>query len=347
MNDHAQKNIETLNEIRKRAASKTEDPKNRDFNDNGKYSRFIATLNLQNEMKTHAIRAAIFQSVIADHAIQANEALSVSSKIIESYGQSIITANEVVADEFKRMSKVKVHAARDMITVLHHRSEGIRLAAEKIAKSAKFEYNRLQTPFWYDPFYFDNRIGQSKFNDTQGVSSFRTPILSRKIENNISLAFGLQGFYKLNIEAKDRNARADLERNMQAYALLFEFEEDLRNFINDVMIRKFGLNWIEFRIPKEMGNRWKSRKSTSLAAGQTERRLIDYAQFTDYCDIIVSDDNWIEVFQTAFQRRESVRESFQRLYPVRNSIMHARLIDGDEPLFLISEIRRLRNAIGI
>jgi hypothetical protein len=54
--------------------------------------------------------------------------------------------------------------------------------------------------------------------------------------------------------------------------------------------------------------------------------LIEYADFTDYAAVICRADNWREVFSTFFNRPESVRESFQRLHPIRLDAMHARLI---------------------
>ena len=45
-------------------------------------------------------------------------------------------------------------------------------------------------------------------------------------------------------------------------------------------------------------------------------------------------------------RPESVRESFQRLYPVRIDTMHSRPVTHDDVLLLYVEARRLMNMIG-
>lgn len=47
-----------------------------------------------------------------------------------------------------------------------------------------------------------------------------------------------------------------------------------------------------------------------------------------------------------FERQESVRESFQRLYPVRNDTMHARPITQDDELLLYVEGKRLMRRIA-
>jgi hypothetical protein len=56
-------------------------------------------------------------------------------------------------------------------------------------------------------------------------------------------------------------------------------------------------------------------------------------------------DNWREVFSALFGRQEDVRESLQRLYPIRLSTMHARLITQDDVLLLLVESRRLLKVI--
>jgi hypothetical protein len=47
------------------------------------------------------------------------------------------------------------------------------------------------------------------------------------------------------------------------------------------------------------------------------------------------------VFEPFFRRLEDVRESFQRLHPIRLDTMHARPITQDDELLLYVEARRL------
>ena len=82
-----------------------------------------------------------------------------------------------------------------------------------------------------------------------------------------------------------------------------------------------------------------------MKAGYSEQPLIDYADFTDYRAIIERKDNWNAVFKPVFGRAEDVRESFQRLFPVRITTMHARLITRDDELLLLVETKRVLKAI--
>jgi hypothetical protein len=51
------------------------------------------------------------------------------------------------------------------------------------------------------------------------------------------------------------------------------------------------------------------------------------------------------VFAPVFRRAESVRESFQRLYPIRLCTMHARIVTQDDELYLFVETKRILSAI--
>lgn len=73
--------------------------------------------------------------------------------------------------------------------------------------------------------------------------------------------------------------------------------------------------------------------------------LIAYADFTDYLRVICKQDNWKRVFGTTFGSIESVRESLQRLHPIRICTMHGRPITQDDQLLLYVEVKRLIKAI--
>lgn len=52
------------------------------------------------------------------------------------------------------------------------------------------------------------------------------------------------------------------------------------------------------------------------------------------------------MFRPVFGRAEDVRESFQRLFPIRIATMHARLVTLDDELLLRVETRRVLKAIA-
>jgi hypothetical protein len=144
----------------------------------------------------------------------------------------------------------------------------------------------------------------------------------------------------------DDEGEAGLSRARMAFDQLQRFEVEIRRFIVQVMQAAFGHDWMKARLPPNMLPNWVEKRDKAVAGGQAEQPLIDYADFTDYRLIIERKDNWNTVFKPVFGRVEDVRESFQRLFPVRIATMHARLITQEDQLLLLVETRRVLKAIG-
>lgn len=133
----------------------------------------------------------------------------------------------------------------------------------------------------------------------------------------------------------------DVVRNSQAYTTLLRFEREMRAFIVKRMVEAFGDGWMKRQLSPNMLEAWISRKETARANGAEDLPLIEYADFTDYKLIIERKDNWAQVFKAIFGRQEDIRESLQRLFPVRIATMHARFLTLDDDLLLRSETNRI------
>ena len=146
-----------------------------------------------------------------------------------------------------------------------------------------------------------------------------------------------------DVDGQEENfARAE-----EAFNQLHRFEFELRRFIERVMQVTFGDDWMKRQLPTGMFDTWTEKRDKAMKDGHAEQPLIDYADFTDYKAIIERKDNWNAVFKPIFGRAEDVRESFQRLFPVRIATMHARLITRDDELLLLVETKRVLKAIGV
>jgi hypothetical protein len=136
-----------------------------------------------------------------------------------------------------------------------------------------------------------------------------------------------------------------LARTNAAHNQLQRLERALRRFIDVEMTKALGADWPRHRLPNGMFEKWREKQRTAEQGGAEKRPLVDYADFTDYEPLICRRDNWRDVFAGVFNRQESLRESLQRLHPIRLDTMHARLITQDDELFLRVEIRRLVKVI--
>tara|TARA_R110002074_G_scaffold234473_1_gene406309 strand:+ start:10270 stop:11514 length:1245 start_codon:yes stop_codon:yes gene_type:complete len=136
-------------------------------------------------------------------------------------------------------------------------------------------------------------------------------------------------------------------RARAAFDQLQRFEDAIRRFIERVMHAAFGDDWMKRQLPANMLDAWIDKRDKAVKAGHPEQPLIDYADFTDYRAIIERKDNWNAVFKPVFGRAEDVRESFQRLFPVRIATMHSRLITRDDELLLLVETKRVLKVINV
>lgn len=144
---------------------------------------------------------------------------------------------------------------------------------------------------------------------------------------------------------EDNDLTEELARAKQAYEWLHRLETEIRQFIDRQMTAEFGPDWPKHRLPNGMYDKWIEKKKKDEAAGAPDWPLICYADFTEYESVINRADNWVTVFCRFFGRKESVRESLQRLQPIRLTTMHIRMVTQDDVLFLMAECRRLGRAM--
>jgi len=142
-----------------------------------------------------------------------------------------------------------------------------------------------------------------------------------------------------------QNVEDGFTRARGAFDQLQRFEIAIRQFIATTMEAAYGPHWMKHQLPSGMLEAWQAKRDTAVKAGESERPLIDYADFTDYRQIIERADNWRVVFKPIFGRSENVRESFQRLFPVRIATMHSRVVTLDDELLLLVETKRVLRAI--
>jgi hypothetical protein len=110
------------------------------------------------------------------------------------------------------------------------------------------------------------------------------------------------------------------------------------------MTAQYGSSWPKKRLDPKLYEKWDDKKQRAESSG-TILTFIEVADFTDYETIICKQDHWREVFETKFKKKESVRESLQRLQPIRLATMHARIVTKEDELYLYAEVVRLLSAI--
>ena len=203
----------------------------------------------------------------------------------------------------------------------------------------------------WPPQIFSDPLARSSFYVERGLNPDLTAFPNNAFEQIVTSA-GLERTVPLDVsydfkpKLKETEIEADFKRTNKAHDLLQRFETQIRKFIDERMTAAFGTNWTKHRIPSTIRDQWLEKRQRAIDNGEKEWPLIAYADFTDYVQIITRKDNWLDVFKGIFGRKNSVQESFQRLYPIRICTMHARLITQDDELYLSVEMKRILAAIG-
>lgn len=244
----------------------------------------------------------------------------------------------------------KVESARSIAAVLELQSIGNALNVRKGFDPEFTAALRLDLGDWRDKITFPDAVffdsaARSEFYISRGFNPALTDFPEAAFLQCLDHA-GLGG-ESVDIELEGTTAplstsseEIGLQRNNWCHNLLQRFERQIRQFINDQMTSKYGTDWPRHRLPPEIYQKWVGKKKNAGSSGE-HLLLIEFADFNDYTPIICRGDQWKEVFGSKFKRKESVRESFQRLHPIRVAVMHSRIVTKDDVLYLIAETKRL------
>ena len=216
---------------------------------------------------------------------------------------------------------------------------------ESIAAALRRDLGDWRDFMPFEPTSFIDPFSRSGMYLERGFNPRLTDFSVAAFENGITVA----GLREPDADGQDDDDEAmdenGLARNRDAFDQLQRFEITIRRFITNVMLAEFGANWMKQQVHGTMLESWRTKRDAAVKAGYPEQPLIDYADFSDYRGIIDRKDNWDRAFKPLFGRQEDVRESFQRLFPVRIATMHARVITLDDELLLQVETTRILRVV--
>lgn len=302
----------------------------------------------------HAIQQQ-YEHLFRFPAVGEAERLAVEAIVAGSNAASVFGAADkaILLDRMKAMhapwlntenvfSTAKAFADLQAVGYLANQADSL---GETIAASLRRDLGDWRDLIRFDPESLADPFSRSGMYLERGFNPRLTDFSVAAFENSITIA-GLrepeEEELDLGDEAMDDNG---LARNRSAFDHLQRFEIAIRRFITAVLHAEFGPKWMKQQVPGEMLASWHTKREAAMKAGYPEQPLIDYADFSDYKVIIERKDNWERAFKPLFGRAEDIRESFQRMYPVRIATMHARIITLDDHLLLRVETRRVLKVV--
>lgn len=249
----------------------------------------------------------------------------------------------------------RVEAARSVTAILELQGMGNALRTIKGFDPGLTAALRLDLGDWRDKITFPETVfidpvARTHFYVTRGFNTALTDFPDAAFHQSLELA-GLDGetldfeFYGTVVRpSADPEEEAGLQRTNKCHDRLQRFERQLRQFIDDAMTAQYGNDWPRKRLAPKLYEQWEFKKQRAESSGDI-LTFIEVADFTDYETIICKQDHWREIFEPRFKKKESVRESLQRLQPIRLAAMHARIVTKEDELYLVAEVVRLISAI--
>lgn len=119
-----------------------------------------------------------------------------------------------------------------------------------------------------------------------------------------------------------------MQDSEEPWVVLQKLEAELRRVIVE-RLSTVAADW-EDRIPVAVRSKVRKRQNRAMEKGEERQQVLDYADFSDYQDIIFATNNWDDVFGAIFGDMEKTRLRLAELSRIRNAIAHRRDIDNDD-----------------
>ena len=140
-----------------------------------------------------------------------------------------------------------------------------------------------------------------------------------------------------------RNKALEMAR---LYAVLFCFENEIRDFVRDALAEKEGVDWLD-KLPPKIKEQAESRRDTALKDSWLEGEKADLLGFVDFghlAQIIVA--KW-EIFKDVIPTQHWLKQRMDELEKSRNFIAHNRMLLPSEFQRMYMYIADWNRVIGL
>ena len=146
-------------------------------------------------------------------------------------------------------------------------------------------------------------------------------------------------------ELEVRATGAERRRLVDAYDILIQLEQTLRELIENKLRHVHGAPWWRRGIPHGVRNDCEQRKKEKEGRGQEVHHPILYAYIDDYRSIIAEGQNWRDLFSPVFRNRTELEASFIWVSRARPAIAHVRPIADHDYVMFVAGAHWIQTAI--
>ncbi len=157
---------------------------------------------------------------------------------------------------------------------------------------------------------------------------------------------GEEALLKESLAPFSLRRRNDALEMARLYAVLFCFENEIRDFIRERLEETEGPNWID-KIPRKIRQQAENRRNTALNDSWLEGSksdLLGYANFGHLAEIIIA--KW-EHFKDLLPSQHWIQQRMDELEKSRNFIAHNRMLLPSEFQRLYMYVRDWNRVIGL
>lgn len=175
-------------------------------------------------------------------------------------------------------------------------------------------------------------VAKLHFATTHQITGGAIPIIPDNIEAKTDIAS----------VPRETTQKDKQDTSLECYNLIANFESEMREFIKKELSAKFGENWWNECIPKEIRSKCEIRAQEEFSKKGRQTDHVDCLEFPHYDWIITDERNWNEVFKKFFRKKELFKGQFEILKDIRNLVMHSREVNPQQKINAASAIRILR-----
>jgi len=137
--------------------------------------------------------------------------------------------------------------------------------------------------------------------------------------------------------------------NISAYTLLFVIEVGLRELIVETLTAKCGPLWFKERLPGDILKAYREARNYERTIRWLQlvpHHPMYYVDFPHLRVVIERSDNWEDVFQQLFERKDLFVATLNDLEPIRNRVAHNRKVSTEDLRIVETAYAKISAAVG-